>query len=515
MQSKYADPKSFFSNQTGVVDLKLRIGPDARPYINFGYPSVPWYRGDRMADEQRGVYVYVAAMADALPDLIGYSDRPFTVHVSARLRDYVVDKVVVVQPRVWNVELAEFLIRWARQADQTRLPSGPLPVATISFSHSKLGPSQNELRHLADIYAVEGDPGANPDPAVNPLFSIKLGFAAYLLWIDDVDRAAIFAKYVEEKDTPFGRWNPTAFLVAYMHCCGRPPEVEDIRERFADAISVLYPPPFPSLPGGRLYEIGHASETLPKYWNTHKWSDKEALVALKAYRGELYWAMNNYSNPDAPMEKDVRLDAEKKVRVLDDALRTETKGFIGHLYRGSTYSWPETATDTGERFTSATTSIFIAMVFALGRGTSMGERVRPKPADGFIPNVGGLQEIIVEAATPMVRGNVGEQELVFPQHVRLKFQKYKLTVIDSHLLKDYDQNGLMQSLEGHPRLIFLTRVYRFIGLIEMSYKRARVQACISCAQPATRRCSGCKQAHYCSDAQCAAHIEAHLDKCSN
>lgn len=509
MQAKYLAPWQNADTQVRPTALfSVSIHQTLVPFTGFlSSAKVPW---TIHAGTYREITVFLDSLGDALQELLPQCERPFNMKVLATLREYDVQKTFHFKPREWNQEFATFVIKWSKK-------NGGAPFSDLELAMTPVDQPHTPDFDIQRFYEMEGDASANPDPAINPLLSRELRFAPYLLWSDDRERNAIFTKYLNEKDSAFGRWNPTAFLVTYLQCCGPPidaaADVEKIKERFALAVSILFPPPFPSLPGGRLYEIGYASETLPTFWNTQSWSNPEAIQALNLYRGDLYWAMNNYADPQAAMDAAARADAEQKVRLLDDALRNETKAFTGHLYRGSTYSWPETAVDTGERFTSATTNIHIAMLFALGRGTSMGNRVTPKQTDGLAPNVGGLQEILVTAATPMVRGNAGEGELIFPQHVRLKFQKYKLTIIDSHKLDDYDQYGLRKSLEDHPKLIFLTRVYHFIGLIEMSYKRARVQACISCAQPATHLCSGCEKAHFCSDVQCASHVEAHLDWC--
>lgn len=372
------------------------------------------------------------------------------------------------------------------------------------------------IQYLRDI---DGNPNADPDPTKKLL--IKIG--DYITWCDEPEQVALFVEYVTKPDSNIGRWNPVAFLVIFLRYAkwgvlfeafNHFPDRNVINTRFRNCSSLFFPAWRETMETNLKPQIELSVSELPRHWNTHRWMRK-SLDALDNYKGSLYWAMNNFADPDAPMDKDTRSTARRNVRNLEYALRNETDLYTGNFWRGSTYSWPETATDTGKRFTSATSDLLIAAVFALGRGTSMAVRIEPEKTDGYIPSTSGLQIIQVTVPTPMVRGNLWEKEFVFPQHVKLRFKEFVLTRVlakelEEKLGEDPWNDGL---LKRHRQFVFLTRVYEFMGLYEPSVKRARIEACISCAQPASHVCSGCSKAFFCKDTQCIDHSQKHLSNC--
>lgn len=228
-------------------------------------------------------------------------------------------------------------------------------------------------------------------------------------------------------------------------------------------------------------------------------------MALFHYTGDYYYGMNNHCNPDADEDKipfhQVE-DFQEKAYDLDQAIRKKSKAHTALLWRGSNVNYPEDATDSGSRFTSASRDPEIAAGFALGLVCNSQTPVSPAFSDGQIPNASGMQLIRVTVPIPFVGGKIAESEYIFPHHVRMRFLKY--TLVD---------RGVPFGEDKRP-LIFLTRVYEFMGLAELSSKKMRIAACVSCAQPATHVCSGCQKAYYCSHRQCKDLSLSHLKKCS-
>jgi hypothetical protein len=219
-----------------------------------------------------------------------------------------------------------------------------------------------------------------------------------------------------------------------------------------------------------------------------------------------YFAMNNYHNyqPHIFLDKETRIKAEEYAKTLDNAIRTKALPYTGIFWRGASYSFPDNVSDTGERFTSVTTDPDIAIAFAIDADENYYFKT-----DGQIPNITGLQQIRVTTKTPFVQGNIGESECIFPWFTRIRFVEYRLFHI--HQAHDAFPDYFGQHIHG---LVFLTRVYEILGLVELSSKRLRVESCISCRQPATHLCSGCDSAYFCSDIQCKQKADFHLDLCA-
>lgn len=459
----------------------------------------------------------------AFSKIIPESIREFTMIFSITVAEILIRKSFVFVPGVGNPDFKDFFFKCIKAVEEN-MPT-PTDRGFIKIHYTHLN-EQADIPSMKAFNQISGDPNAAPDPEKNPLTSDKLGFAFHMLTITNEERALLFWDYVTNPGSNLGRWNPTAFLVAfiifghyqaiYYAKLSRPDEMwPKAEERFALARDMLQPPRYVAS-SGIIYELGNATYSIEREWNTHKWVKEESYRAWDAYRGDLFWAMNNYRDPQAELEDEDRKIARRYITLLDTALRHETDAYTGFFYRGSSaYSWPETAIDTGSRFTSVTTDLATAVLFALGLGTKMGHRIKPRKTDRDTPNIGGLHVVIVKSPTPMVAGNLHEKEFILPLHCRLRFDSYKAIRIESNILFGMQLDAAASELiRRYPTFVFLTRFYHVFGLIEKGHKKSRVEACISCAQPATHMCSGCEKAHYCSDPQCASHIESHLDWCA-
>lgn len=507
------------TKQEMAVVIEGRFGPGN---LVFPKADVPWRQG---FGDVLLVTLPIGNEHNVLRDYIPTYDEPRYAVCAISIHHITVRRMFLFQKESVNEEFVEFALKCIRRARFQVMGEDDIWLHWHFQSLWHVQMRSNQLIEyeptIGPLLETLGDPNADPDPVKQ---SLDRDIVNYIIWSDQTEQVELFWKYVREPDSNFGLWNPVAVLVAFLRYARYETlykALEDqtnfdlIQKRFSMAQSLL----FPSWKEEFTTEIrpnpGMDVEEIPRHWNTHKWEIRY-LVALDNYKGSLFWAMNNFANPDAPMDEDTRFNARRNVRYLDYALREETNAYTGKFWRGSsTYNWPETVTDTGKRFTSVTSDLLTAAVFALGRGTSMAIRVEPKDTDGYMPNVSGLQIIDVTVPTPFVRGNMFEKEFVFPQHVKLRFKEFVLVrVLSEDLKKKYGEDPWEDGLlRRHTHFVFLTRVYEFLGLAEISVKRARLEACISCAQPATHTCSKCSKAFFCTDKQCSDHSENHLNSC--
>lgn len=464
-------------------------------------------------DEYQVTYLFPESMeaGKRISLIIPKYPKKFYIYVSYYAKGnamYVRKMFTIESQAIGNTNLIDYCVKCIHLGQQNKT----IPFATFQLQWlvSRIRRTEHELEFpsVNDIFKIDFE-----NPSNTPPLSVRLD--RYLTFCTMEESNAFFWRYVTEPNSDLGRLDALTFLIDFLKIRGFS-TMKYILDARRD-VWYLVEERFPKC--RRLFHATEIGTVFPgtfdpivddnsRDWNKIDWTAKEN-DALKKYRGNFYWVMNNFMDPDAAMHEDVREEAQNYSSILENALEEKSQPRSGIFWRGSSsYNWPENVIESGSRFTSVTTNPATAIVFALGHGTKMGRKTPPSKTDGEIPNASGLQ-IISISRVPMVRGNLSESELVLPPHMRVRFIEYQFTRVKK---SDWETYKVLDNLPE--TVVFLTRVYEIIGLLSSATKRARLDSCISCGQSATHICSGCNSAYFCSDEQCKGKSDVHLNHCS-
>ena len=141
------------------------------------------------------------------------SSREFTMVFTMAVAELVVKKTFVFAPGVGNPDFKEFFFKWIKAAEEQMATPTDRGFIQIHYTHRS---EQAEIPSMDAFLQIPGDPDAAPDPEKNPLVSERLGFAFHMLASTNDERAQLFWDYVTTPESNLGRWNSTAFLVAFI-----------------------------------------------------------------------------------------------------------------------------------------------------------------------------------------------------------------------------------------------------------------------------------------------------------